>query len=134
MAKLNQIEGIGLKYTLLLQEQAIEDQDQLLQRCGTRKQREQLAEQTGICVKLILKWTKQADLGRIKGIGFEFAELLEQSEIDSVTLLAQFEANQLSEHLKTANDKVRLVKHMPGTSQLNSWIEQAKTLAPAVFY
>ncbi len=133
MQKLNQIEGIGLKYTSLLENAGIEDQQQLLEVCGQQQGRELIREQTGICEKLLLRWASQADLARIKGIGIEFAELLEQSGIKSVTALAEYEPDDLGERLKSTNDQIKLVKNIPGNSQLESWIEQAKTLPQAIF-
>src|SRR5690606_5587850 len=88
MSRLTQIEGIGLKFADLLQQAGIDDQAKLLEACSTRKGRDTIAEQTGISHKLILKWTNQADLARISGIGEEYAELLERSGVDSVPELA----------------------------------------------
>ncbi|QBR82959.1 DUF4332 domain-containing protein [Legionella israelensis] len=134
MRKLNQIENISVKHASLMENAGIEDQEELLKICSDRKARQQIAEQTGIHVKLILKWTSQADLSRIKGIGDEFAELLVSTGIESAAALAKSDAEHLLEELKLANQKIRLVKHMPSLNQLETWIEQAKTLPEIVSY
>lgn len=134
MRKLSQIESISVKHAMLLENAGIEGQEELLSVCSDRKGRQQIAEQTGIHLKLILKWTRQADLSRIKGIGDEFAELLEHSGVGSAPALAQRDAESLLEELKLANQQVRLVKHMPSLNQLKAWIEQAKTLPDVIAY
>ncbi|MCC5792704.1 MAG: DUF4332 domain-containing protein [Legionellaceae bacterium] len=134
MAKLTQIEGIGVKFSQILQDAGIDDQEQLLAACAQRKGREKLATQTGISHKLILKWTNQADLARIHGIGEEYAELLERSGVDSVPELAQRNPDSLYEMLQKTNARLKLVRQTPAVSQISDWIEQAKSLPRAVFH
>ncbi len=49
----------------------------LLERGGTRKGREELALTTGLRPEQILEWVNHADLMRVKGVGAEYADLLE---------------------------------------------------------
>ena len=72
------------------------DTDALLERGGTKKGREKLAAESGISEKQILKWVNMVDLFRIKGIGGEFAELLEAAGVDTVPELAQRNAANLA--------------------------------------
>lgn len=134
MAKLTQIEGIGAEFSKLLQSIGIEEQFQLLQTCGERGGRERVAKETGISGKLILKWTNQADLARISGIGEEYAELLERAGVDTVPELAQRNADTLLAMLQETNDRLNLVRHVPGLPQVKSWIEQAKNLPRMIYY
>jgi predicted flap endonuclease-1-like 5' DNA nuclease len=134
MAKLVEIEGIGAKFSKLLQSIGIEDQYQLLHTCSERGGRERVARETGISGKLILKWTNQADLARINGIGEEYAELLERSGVDTVPELAQRNAESLVSMLQETNDRLNLVRHLPGLPQVQSWIEQAKNLPRMIYY
>jgi predicted flap endonuclease-1-like 5' DNA nuclease len=41
-------------------------------------------KKTGISRKLILEWMNLADLHRIKGLGQEYSDLLEEAGIDTV--------------------------------------------------
>ena len=134
MAKLTQIEGIGAKYYQLLESIGIEDQYQLLQTCGERGGRERVAKETGISGKLILKWTNQADLARVNGIGEEYAELLERSGVDTVPELAQRNPESLLTMLQETNERLSLVRHVPGLPQVVSWIAQAKNLPRVIYY
>ncbi|WP_133128749.1 DUF4332 domain-containing protein [Legionella nagasakiensis] len=132
MYKLSQIESIGVKFRELLQKAGIEDQEQLLAACSQRGGRQTLAKETGINPKLILKWTQQADLARINGIGEEYAELLEHSGVDSVPTLAQFSPEKLFNTMQQVNEQTKLVRVMPSITKVESWIEQAQTLPPIV--
>lgn len=134
MAKLTQIEGIGAKFSKLLQSIGIEDQYQLLQTCSERGSRERVSKETGISAKLILKWTNQADLARINGIGEEYAELLERAGVDTVPELAQRNTDSLLAMLVETNDRLKLVRQLPGLPQVESWIAQAKNLPRMIYY
>ncbi|HHF7346517.1 TPA: DUF4332 domain-containing protein [Legionella feeleii] len=134
MHKLIEIEGIGEHYAALLQTTGIENQTQLLDVCGDRNGRQTIAEKTGISPKLILKWTNQADLARIKGISEEYSELLERSGVDSVLELAQRRPDNLHQALQATNEHSNLVRQLPSLSQVESWIIQAKKLPQAVYH
>ena len=84
MSKLSVIEGIGEAYEAKLIASGVNSMEALLKVCATKKSRTELAEKTGISEKLILKWANHADLARVKGIGGEYAELLEAADRKSV--------------------------------------------------
>ncbi|WED42942.1 DUF4332 domain-containing protein [Legionella cardiaca] len=133
--KLIDIEGIGERYaTMLLEKAGIENQKQLLEACGHRHDRESLAAETGISYYLLLKWANRADLGRIKGIGEEYADLLERCGVNSVSELAQRNATHLHQALKDNNEQRHLVHKQPSLSQVESWVKEAKKLPRAVFH
>lgn len=134
MTKLTDIEGIGVTFSKRLLNTGIEWQHQLLETCAKRKGREELAQQTGIHHKLILKWTNQADLARISGIGEEYSELLERTGVNSVMELAQRNPESLHNRMLDTNERLALVRHVPGLNQIEDWISQAKALPRAVFY
>lgn len=134
MYKLIDIEGIGEKYAAQLKTLGLENQTQFLEACSHPKGRETLVEKTGISHKLILKWTNQADLSRIKGIAEEYSELLERSGVDSVPELAQRNAEHLYQKMREVNEQAKLVRHTPGLSQVEAWIAEAKTLPRMVHY
>lgn len=134
MVKLTKIEGIGRKYAKELQRAGVSSQESLLKTCAKRRDRDALAEETHISKLLILKWTNQADLSRINGIGEEYSELLERSGVDSVPELAQRRPEHLLRAMKETNEQLHLVRHMPGLRQIEHWIKQAKALPRAVFH
>jgi predicted flap endonuclease-1-like 5' DNA nuclease len=132
--KLEFVEGIGPAYAAKLNAAGINTVLDLLQRGATRKGRLDLAEATGIAGKLILKWVNHADLYRIKGVGSEYADLLEAAGVDTVVELAHRNpANLLNTVLET--NKVRsLVRKEPVASQLEDWVTQAKELPRIIQY
>jgi len=128
MRKLSQLESIGVKFTALLQQAGIENQQQLLTSCCQRNGRLALAAITGINLTLIYKWTTEADLARISGIGEDYAQLLEHSGVDCVQVLAQFSAEKLFQTMQKINEQKKLVRQMPSLSQVETWVEDAKLL------
>jgi predicted flap endonuclease-1-like 5' DNA nuclease len=84
MAKIIDVEGIGPSYAEKLQSAGINTTDELLEHCKSSKGRKDMAESTGISEKLVLRWTNHADLFRVKGIGEEYADLLEAAGVDTV--------------------------------------------------
>jgi predicted flap endonuclease-1-like 5' DNA nuclease len=134
MAKLVDIEGIGDTYASKLQEVGVTTQEKLLEDGATPKGRKELAAKTGISPKLILAWINRADLARVKGIGEEYADLLEMAGVDTVPALARRNPANLWAKLGEINAEKKLVRTIPSEKQVTDWIEQAKDLPRAVHY
>lgn len=132
--KIDQIEGIGNAYAEKLIAAGIKTTDDLLDRCDTPKGRKDVAEETGISPKLILKWTNHADLFRIKGIAGQFAELLEAAGVDTVKELRHRVAANLHAKLVEVNDAKNLCNRVPAVSEVQAMIDQAKEMEPRVKY
>ncbi|MEM2335986.1 MAG: DUF4332 domain-containing protein [Candidatus Bathyarchaeia archaeon] len=101
---------------------------------GTRKGRKELAEKTGISEKLILEWVNLADLFRIKGIGEEYSDLLEEAGVDTVVELSKRDPENLHAKILEINKEKKLVRKPPTLEQVKNWIEQAKKLPRKVEY
>jgi predicted flap endonuclease-1-like 5' DNA nuclease len=124
-----EIEGIGPEYKEKLTELDINTTQDLLERARTAEMREKLAEETGISGKLILEWANHADLMRIKGVGEEWSDLLEEVGVDTVPELAQRNPNNLWEAIEEFDvSKSHMVRQKPTKDQVAEWIEQAKGL------
>jgi predicted flap endonuclease-1-like 5' DNA nuclease len=132
--KIEEIEGIGPVMGEKLRAQGIKTTDALLENVKTKKQRKELAEKTEISEKLILRFANMVDLFRIKGIGSEFAELLEAAGVDTVPELAQRNAANLTVKMKEVNDEKKLTRAVPSETQVTNWVEEAKTLPRALEY
>jgi predicted flap endonuclease-1-like 5' DNA nuclease len=128
MTKLADIEGIGDIYAGKLEAVGIASIEELLEKGATRKGREELAAQSGISDTLLLKWVNRADLARVKGIGSEYADLLEAAGVDSVPELAQRNAENLTATLVEVNEVKKLVRRVPTVTEVTDWIAQAKGL------
>ena len=134
MTNIVDIEGIGKVYAAKLEAAGITTVESLLERGATPKGRQDLAEQTDIGDKLILEWVNLADLFRIKGIGEEFSDLLEEAGVDTVPELAQRNPENLHSKLVEVNEAKKLVRRVPGLSQVQDWVAQAKELPRVVTY
>nr|AGC71727.1 conserved hypothetical protein [uncultured bacterium A1Q1_fos_504] len=82
MAKVIDIEGIGPVIAGKLQAAGINTTDELLERGATPAGREAIAAQTGWSTKQVLEWVNRADLMRVRGVGSEFSDLLEQAGVE----------------------------------------------------
>lgn len=134
MASLKAIEGIGTSYAKKLAKAGIGSTDTLLTKGATKKGRRELQEQTGISQKLILEWVNHADLFRIKGVGGQYADLLEEAGVDTVPELANRKADALTAKILQVNDKKNLVNRPPSVKEVQKWIAAAKKMKRVVQY
>ena len=132
--KIIDIEGVGDVYAEKLIAAGINKVDELLAKCAAPKGRKELAEQTGISEKLILRWTNHADLFRINGVGPQFAELLEVAGVDTVKEFRHRVAENLQPKLEEANAERQICGRVPTVSEVQKMIDQAKELEPMVTY
>ena len=94
----------------------------------------EIAEKSGISEKLILEWVNLADLFRIKGVGEEYSDLLEEAGVDTVVELAQRNPDNLYEKVVDVNHQKKLVRKLPTQGQVDDWVRQAKNLPRVVTY
>jgi predicted flap endonuclease-1-like 5' DNA nuclease len=127
-------EGVGQAYAEKLAAAGVEKAEQLLEKGAVPAGRKALAEETGISDKLILKWCNHADLFRIKGVGPQFAELLEAAGVDTVKELAQRNAENLAAKMAEVNEEKKLVHRVPVASELQKMIDEAKELPKVLTY
>lgn len=128
------IEGIGNVHADRLKIAGISTTTQLLDHGASPKGRKVLAQKTGIQPSLILKWINMADLFRVRGIGEEYASLLEDSGVDTVPELATRRPENLHAKLVEVNDEKRLVRQLPTLAQVDDWVQQAKDLERKITY
>jgi predicted flap endonuclease-1-like 5' DNA nuclease len=128
---IERIEGIGPEFAGKLRRAGIRTANGLLKAGAQRADREALARRTGISGTLLLEWVNLADLMRIKGVGEEYSDLLEEVGVDSVRELRNRRPDNLYQALLDARAR-RLVRRMPGRSQVKDWVDQAKRLPPVV--
>ncbi len=134
MASIVDVEGIGKKYADKLHAAGIATTDALLEQGAAPKGRKLIAEKTGIPEKMVLEWVNHVDLYRIKGVGSEYADLLEEAGVDTVVELATRKPENLHKAILEANQKKDLVRKLPALSQVTEWVEQAKKLPRVVSY
>jgi hypothetical protein len=134
MAKIAEIEGIGPVIAEKLQEAGVRSTVTLLKRGGTAKGRKELASAINIDESKILEWVNHADLFRVRGVGSEYADLLEAAGVDTVPELRQRNATALYLTLVRTNEEKKLVRKLPTADQVNEWVEQAKSMPRVIKY
>ncbi|MGD2143714.1 MAG: DUF4332 domain-containing protein [Anaerolineae bacterium] len=134
MTKLTTVEGIAEIQAQKLVDAGINTAEALLQQGKTRRGRQTIADRTGISRKLVLKWVNRVDLFRVKGIGEEYADLLEAAGVDTVPELAQRNAENLYQKVREVNEEKRLVRRLPSLADVGQWIGQAKDLPRVIDY
>ena len=134
MAKLEDVEGIGPKYAADLRRAGVRGTKDLLNKGGTPQGRDRISRASGIGSALILEWVNHVDLFRIKGVGEEYSDLLEEAGVDTVVELAQRVPANLHQKILETNQGKRLVRRPPSQKMVGDWVAQAKRLPRAVHY
>jgi predicted flap endonuclease-1-like 5' DNA nuclease len=134
MVSLLKIEGVGKTYAEKLKAAGIRGTQSFLKLGATRQGRKQIAESSGVDEGLVLEWVNHVDLMRVKGVGEEYSDLLEEAGVDTVVELGQRNPDNLHKGLEATNQKKKLVRKMPTRDQVAGWIEQAQKLPRVVQY
>lgn len=132
MATIADIEGISPKNATKLRKAGVRTTEGLIRVASTAKDRKALSAATGLSTNQILEWVNRADLMRVKGIGSEYADLLETAGCDTVKELRRRNAANLTESMAAINEAKRLVRRLPTEAMVQAWIDQAKEMEPAV--
>jgi len=132
--KLTDIEGIGPAFAAAFEKLGIHDTDGFLAAARTPAGRAKLAADLPARPDLVLKWVNHADLMRVKGIGGQYAELLEAAGVDTVKELRRRNAENLTARLAEVNAEKKLSGNTPALKQVTAWIEQAGTLDSVLEY
>lgn len=128
------IQGIAPDTVAVLRSEGIRTTVSLLRRAQTPKQRLRIAAKIGTNDKSVLDWVTAADRMRVKGVGWEYAELLRAAGVRTVAELKFRNPQRLVEKMKEANTKRKLVRLLPSVNTVARWIEIAKKLPPIVRY
>ncbi len=128
------VEGIGPAVGAQLRSVGVATALDLMVEGATRRGRKHLSDRSGIAQSQILTWVNHIDLYRLKGVAKEYADLLEQSGVDTVVELAQRNPNNLFKRMNEINEQKKLVRRTPHLSEVQSWVEQAKSLKRLIHY
>ena len=128
------IRGIGADTALILRSEGIRTTVALLQCAKTPKQRLKIATKVGIDDKRSLDWVTAADRMRVKGVGWEYSELLSAAGVKTVKELQFRNPQKLVDQMTQANTRRKLVRLLPSVKVVQRWIESAQKLPPAIRY
>ena len=128
------IRDIGPDAALILKSEGIRTTVGLLRLAKTPKQRIQIAEKVGTKDKNVLDWVTAADRMRVKGVGWEYSELLREAGVKTVKELKFRNPQKLVDQMTLANARRKLVRFLPSVRMVERWIESAKKLPPLIRY
>lgn len=134
MASIAAVGGMSQREATKLRKARVRTTESLLKVAGTRTGRKKLARETEIAEESILRWVNRADLMRVKGIGSEYAELLEISGVDTIKELRRRNPDRLLDTMVELNVRKMLVRRLPTDGMVAGWVEEAKALDPLVTY
>ena len=128
------IDDIGPDDAAALKRVGIRTTAGLLEAAKSPKGRKHLAGKTGIDEKRLLTWANSADRMRIKGVGDDYAQLIRAAGVETVRELKHRNAKRLTEAMRNANAKRKLVNFLPSEKAVTRWIEHAKKLPLKITY
>jgi hypothetical protein len=108
--------------------------EKLLETAKSLKGRQMLAEKTDICQDELLRVANMIDRMRIKGVGQDYAELLEAAGVKTIKELRYRNPGRLAEAMAKANSERKLVRVLPSEHTVERWIDHAKKLQVKISY
>ena len=128
------LDAIDTDAVASLKKAGIRRTDKFLEIAKDPKGRRKLAERTGLPEKTILRWANLSDKLRIKGVGEDYANLLQAAGVDTVKELKYRNPARLAKAMADANVKRKLVRVLPSDNAVVRWIEHAKRLPMKISY
>lgn len=132
MTSIIDIEGIGAASKEKLVALGIRTTEKLLEVAGPKAGRAHLAQESGFSEAHLLEWVNRADLMRVKGVGEEYSDLLEAAGVDSPAELAHRNAANLTAAMADYAEQHNVVRRAPTETEVQGWIDHAKTLDKVV--
>jgi hypothetical protein len=131
---IREIQAIGADAAQILKREGIRTTVGLLRSGTTPKQRLKIAEKIGIADEHVLGWVTAADRMRVKGVGWEYAQLLLAVGVKTAKELKYRNPRKLVEQMVAANTKRKLVRVLPSVTMVERWIDNAKKLPALIRY
>lgn len=123
------IKGLTPELKTKLEAEGIKNTQQLLEHARTSKQRAELAQQTGTTPVIIKELVNRADLMRLKGVGGDMSNLLEEAGVNSCKELQHRTPENLHKKLEELQGQKKIAHHTPTLAQVAEWINEAKSLS-----
>jgi predicted flap endonuclease-1-like 5' DNA nuclease len=129
-----EIRGMPAEVAAKFKAKGIATDEALLEAAKTPAQRKELAAAAGLEPSAILEFANRADLARIVGIGGVFADLLENSGVDTAKELSKRVPENLLAKLTEVNAVKKVAGRLPTLDQVKDWVDQAKKLPRLLEY
>ncbi len=132
MASISAIRAIRQRDATRLRKGRVRTTESLLEQASTRKGRAEVSARTGIPTTDLLRWSQQAELMKVRGVGSEYADLLAVAGVDTIKALRRRNAQNLMAALTQINGKRRRVQRLPTVEMVQGWIDAANEMEPSV--
>ena len=123
------IRGLEPEVKTKLESEGIRNTEQLLTHTRTEKQRSELAHKVGTKPTVLKELANRADLMRLKGVGGDFSNLLEEAGVNSCKELRHRLPENLHKTLVEIHTTKKIGHHAPTLAQVTEWITEAKALS-----
>jgi predicted flap endonuclease-1-like 5' DNA nuclease len=123
------LKGLAPDVKVKLEAEGIRNTQQLLEQAQTAKQRTELAHKVGTTPPVLKELANRADLMRLKGVGGDFSNLLEEAGVNSCKELQHRLPENLHQTLMELHTNKKIGHHAPTLAQVTEWIAEAKTLS-----
>jgi len=130
VASIDELGGISIASARSLRKARIRTTEALLKKCVTRKARQALAREIERSESRIVKWVYRAEILQIKGIGGEYADLLEACGVFTVKDLRRRSASSLLKKMVEVNGDGKTVRRLPTEGMVARWIAGAAEIEP----
>jgi predicted flap endonuclease-1-like 5' DNA nuclease len=126
---IEKIKGMTAELAAQFEAAGIADTAELLVQARTPHQRTELAHKIGITPVAIKEFANRADLMRLRGVGGDLSNLLEEAGVNSCKELQHRLAEHLHQTLVDLNASKHIAHHVPPATWIQEWITEAKTFA-----
>ena len=133
-SSISDLTGLGPRFANELKKVGIRTTEKLLETAKSLKGRQMLAEKTDIDPVELLRVANLIDRMRIKGVGQDYAELLEAAGVSTLKELRYRNPARLAESMAKANVERRLVRALPSEHTVERWIDRARSLPVKISY
>lgn len=125
MTTIGNVAGIDHNSATQLRKAGIKTGEAFLERTQEPEHLRLLSQKTGIDGRKLLDMATSVDLMRLQGMGGRYAALLRAAGVHRKEDLVSLSVEELREVLTVANHERRIVKRLPSTLSLQTWIRQA---------
>jgi predicted flap endonuclease-1-like 5' DNA nuclease len=133
-SSISELDGLGPNFTIKMKNVGIRTTEKLLETAKSLKGRQMLSAKTEIDQEQLLRVANFIDRMRIKGVGQEYAELLEAAGVVTIKELRYRNPARLAEAMAKANVNRKLVRVLPSEHTVERWIDHAKKLPVKISY
>jgi predicted RecB family nuclease len=133
-SSISDLDGLGPGFAVQMKKVGIRTTEKLLETAKSLKGRQMLAEKTEIGQGELLRVANLIDRMRIKGVGQDYAELLEAAGVSTIKELRYRNPTRLAEAIAKANVVRRLVRVLPSEQTVGRWIDHARKLPVKISY